>query len=298
MHVENKFTDTLWRQCAGSGLAITVLTLAFACNPPVQRRTGEKEGSLESLQETRIGTRGVTPSLPGSINLPHNLGEATVQVSLASIPMVLLPTGSYQMGSTAGEQDEQPVHEVRITRPFWIGKHEVTQGQWKAVMEGNPSGFQGDLQRPVENVTWDDAQEFLRRLNKMQSKWKFRLPTEAEWEYACRAGTEGMTYGPTEDVAWYGGNSGRTTHPVGQKQPNAFGLYDMLGNVWEWCQDNYGPYDAAPQSDPLGASSGPSRVCRGGCWRGIKGSRSPRRLGYGPGHRDANLGLRLVGFRS
>jgi formylglycine-generating enzyme required for sulfatase activity len=231
------------------------------------------------------------------MGLPNSLGEVTVRVNQASIPMVQLPAGSYRMGSTAGEVDERPIHEVKITRPFWIGKHEVTQGQWKAVMGGNPSGFLGDLQRPVENVSWDDTQEFLRRLNRMQSEWSFRLPTEAEWEYACRAGTEGVTYGPTDAVAWYGGNSGRSTHPVGQKQPNAFGLYDMLGNVWEWCEDHYGPYGAIPQIDPTGASSGPSRVCRGGCWRGLVGSRSARRLGYGPGHRDANLGLRLVGTR-
>jgi formylglycine-generating enzyme required for sulfatase activity len=146
-------------------------------------------------------------------------------------------------------------------------------------------------------VTWVDAQDFLRRLNQLQSKWNFRLPTEAEWEYACRAGTEGDTYGPVDDVAWYGGNSDRTTHPVGQKQPNAFGIYDMLGNVWEWCQDYYGPYEATPQLDPTGAFSSARRVCRGGCWRGPRGSRSPRRLRYGPSHRDINLGLRIVGVR-
>jgi formylglycine-generating enzyme required for sulfatase activity len=271
-------------------LVATLLTLA--CTPLVQTRPGKADRAIDQVKASRS-----TPHQPSSITLPHNLGEATMRLGKASFSMVLVPTGSYRMGSTAGEVDEQPVHEVRITKAFWIGKYEVTQGQWRAVMGGNPSGFQGDLQRPLENVTWDDAQEFISRLNQRQSEWSFRLPTEAEWEYACRAGTDGDTYGPVDDVAWYGGNSERTTHPVGQKQPNAFGTYDMLGNVWEWCQDYYGPYEAAPQVDPTGASSGAVRVCRGGCWRGPVGSRSPRRLGYGPGHRDINLGLRLVGVQ-
>ncbi len=273
-----------------NSLLLLTTLLALACNPPVQRQKGDK--AVMAPPRTQMIFQS------SSTALPHNLEEADVRVSSGSIPMVLLPAGSYRMGSTTGEVDERPVHDVSITRPFWIGKHEVTQGQWKAVMGSNPSGFQGDLERPVENVTWEDTQEFLRRLNRMQSEWSFRLPTEAEWEYACRAGTEGMTYGPTDDVAWYGANSGRTTHPVGQKQPNAFGIYDMLGNVWEWCQDYYGPYEAAQQSDPTGLPWGPTRVCRGGCWRGLAGSRAPRRLGYGPSHRDANLGLRLVGTRS
>ena len=149
------------------------------------------------------------------------------------IRLVEIPGGSFDMGSTVGP-GEAPVHRVAV-RSFWMGVTEVTQAQWQAVMGNNPSHFKkGGLDAPVEMVSWDDAQAFVRKLNDRESDWRYRLPSEAEWEYACLAGTAKDPYGPAEAVAWIKENSGGTTHPVGLKQPNAFGLYDMFGNVPEW----------------------------------------------------------------
>jgi formylglycine-generating enzyme required for sulfatase activity len=178
-----------------------------------------------------------------------------------------------------------------------IGKHEVTQGQWKMVMGSNPSNFKscGD-NCPVERVSWDDAQQFINKLNSMTGK-RYRLPTEAEWEYACRAGGAEEYCGSNkiDAVAWYEGNSGRETHPVGQKQANAWGIHDMSGNVWEWCQDWYGSSYPSGTKNPTGASSGSGRVDRGGSWDGGAGGvRSANRGGLGPGLRDRYLGFRLL----
>ena len=160
-------------------------------------------------------------------------------------------------------------HEVTITKPFYMGKYVVTQEQYEAIMGNNPSHFKG-AQNPVEMVSWDDAQAFCQKLSKKSGK-TVRLPTEAEWEYACRAGTSTKYYsGDSEEdlkrVAWYEANSNDTTHPVGQKEPNKFGLYDMHGNVWQWCQDWYGDYTANEVADPQGPAQGASRVLRGGSW--------------------------------
>jgi formylglycine-generating enzyme required for sulfatase activity/ankyrin repeat protein len=177
---------------------------------------------------------------------------------------VWIPTGEFRMGSNEEMEDEQPVHRVHIDG-FWMGKYEVTQGQWKTVMHDNPATFNKGDDYPVETVNWDDTQDFIAALS-AGSGIHFRLPTEAEWEYACKAGKPGQDDGELGDIAWFNENSNNATHPVGQKKPNAWGLYDMLGNVWEWCQDWYGRYDPLLRVNPIGPGSGSSRVIRGGSW--------------------------------
>lgn len=191
-----------------------------------------------------------------------------------------IPPGSFQMGSVAVEpnrgpdelQDahEQPAHLVTLTRGFWIFDTPCTQALWQAVLGDNPSQFAGAL-RPVENVSWDDVQRFLAAVNRLLPAIQLALPSEAQWEHACRAGTAGSRYAALDDVAWYNGNSGQQSHDVGQKQPNPWGLYDTLGNVFEWCRDvAFRKYPRQAQYDPVqeiaGAGTGVSRVIRGGSW--------------------------------
>lgn len=182
--------------------------------------------------------------------------------------MVKVEGGTFQMGNINGDENETPVHNVTLS-DFYIGETEVTQALWKAVMGNNPSYFIGDS-LPVENVNWDDCQEFIGKLNVLTGK-TFRLPTEAEWEYAARAGSKSRGYKYSgsdilQNVAWYSDNSDSATHFVRMKSPNELGLYDMSGNVWEWCADWYGSYSSAPQINPSGPSSGDFRVLRGGSW--------------------------------
>ncbi len=214
-----------------------------------------------------------------------------------TIEMVSIPNGTFNMGSTSSEsnEDECPMHTVALST-FQIGKYEVTQGQWKAVMGSNPAHFPKGDNYPVENVSWDDAQAFIQKLNAMTGK-RFRLPTEAEWEYACRAGTSGERYGNLDAIAWHSSNSGASTHPVGQKKANAWGLFDMLGNVLEWCQDWYGLYSSDFKAKPAGPTSGSRRVNRGGSWIPIPSTRhmrAARRNSCVPNFRNASLGLRLA----
>jgi formylglycine-generating enzyme required for sulfatase activity len=185
------------------------------------------------------------------------------QVGMEFMP---IPAGSFRMGSEDGRDDEKPVHQVTISKGFLMGRYEVTQGQWKAVIGREPSNFKGN-DFPVQFVTWNDAQEFIRRLNQTNHGYTYRLPTEAEWEYACRAGTNAeYDAGDIEMMAWYDANSENKIHPIGYKHENAWGLYDILGNVSEWCQDWYGKdyYANSPATDPTGPSSGQERVKRGG----------------------------------
>jgi formylglycine-generating enzyme required for sulfatase activity len=162
----------------------------------------------------------------------------------------LISAGDFYMGSEESG-DEKPVHKVKINNPFYLGIYPVTQREWKAVMDDNPSYFKGD-DMPVEQVSWDDVQEFIKKLNEKEGTDRYRLPSEAEWEYACRVGTTSRySFGDDEsklgDYAWYDDNSGDKTHPVGQKKPNSWGLYDMHGNVWEWVQDKWhDSYGGAP----------------------------------------------------
>ena len=233
-------------------------------------------------------------------------GLDTITTRTAGITLKRIPAGTFQMGSPdgTGEEDEHPQHEVRITRPFYLGVTEVTQAQYEAVMGNNPSWFsatgggkdkvagQSTGQHPVENVSWLDAVKFCNKLSEMEGRkpfyeingetvrvpdWKasgYRLPTEAEWEYAC-----GGDPADLEEHAWFGGNSGKVTHPVGKKLTNRFGLHDMLGNVWEWCWDAYDKdyYKQSPRDDPTGpdAAGAADRVIRGGSW----GSPAPLPVG-------------------
>ena len=210
---------------------------------------------------------------------------------------VWVPAGEFRMGSTSSEadNDERPVTRVRISRGFWLGKYEVTQSEWQAVMGSNPSRFAGCGRCPVEEVSWEDVQQFIRRLNSQEGREVYRLPTEAEWEYAARAGTAGDRYGNLDAIAWYRQNSGGRTQPVGGKTPNAWGLHDMLGNVFEWVQDWHGDYPRGAVTDPRGPGSGSYRVSRGGGWDDGAGFvRAPFRRYALPGARIDDLGFRLL----
>ena len=228
---------------------------------------------------------------------------------------VLVPAGSFMIGSPPdepGRGDDERQHRVTLTKGFYMGVTEVTQGQWCQIMGNNPSHFRDcGADCPVEFVSWNDCQEFVKHLNEREGGNKYRLPTEAEWEYACRAGSitafangsitkTGCGHDPNLDVmGWYCGNSGKKPHPVAQRKPNAFGLYDMHGNIWEWCQDWYGPYPSGHVSDPTGPSSGSDRVLRGGGWHeDVEGCRSALRVGRSPASRAGTLGFRLTGTLS
>jgi formylglycine-generating enzyme required for sulfatase activity len=223
----------------------------------------------------------------GAILMLKKIDDALAKIEIKSSPSILtldlgkgvtmklvrIRPGKFMMGSPDSEQgrrgNEGPQHEVTISKLLYLGVTEVTQAQYEAVIGTNPSQFQGPT-NPVENVTWNDATEFCRKLSEKTGK-AFRLPTEAEREYACRAGSKtrfsfGDSEGALGDYAWHKGNSAGTSHPVGRKNPNAWGLYDMHGNVWEWCADWYGSYPSWPSTDPQGATSGGDRVVRGGAW--------------------------------
>ncbi|MBM3859468.1 MAG: formylglycine-generating enzyme family protein [Verrucomicrobia bacterium] len=204
-----------------------------------------------------------------SADLSVHSSEKQLTVDLGGgiiIEAVAVPAGSFMMGSENGREDEKPVHKVTITKSFYMGKYEVTQEQWEAVMGNNPSSYKGG-KHPVGNVSWNDCEAFLAKLNEKLDAWKASLPTEAQWEYACRAGTTtkyfwGDDDGRLGEYAWFKSDAGGTTHPIGLKKPNAWGLYDMIGNVWEWCSDWYGNYTAEPQQDPKGSKPGKRYVLR------------------------------------
>jgi len=213
---------------------------------------------------------------------------------------VLIPAGTFVMGSPDSDAEalaeEKPAHRVTISQPFYLGKYEVTQAQWEKVMDTNPSRFTGNPNRPVENVSWEDVQEFITRLNKQEGWEVCRLPTEAQWEYAARAGTTPERYGDVDAIAWYGENSDKETHAVGKKRPNAWGLYDMLGNVWEWCHDGVRTYTAYTTVDPIGPTgAGAPRVIRGGSWYyPARHVRAALRYWIRPGYRLDYLGFRCA----
>ena len=216
--------------------------------------------------------------------------------------MVKVEGGTFMMGATSEQgsdawDGEKPAHQVTLS-DYYIGKYEVTQAEWEAVMGKNPSYFKGD-NRPVEKVSWEDCQEFIKKLNSLTGL-QFSLPTEAQWEYASRGGNKSRGYKYSgsknlKDVAWYGKNSKDQIHPVGMKQANEIGLYDMSGNVWEWCSDWHGSYSSNSQTNPTGAASGSYRVLRGGSYySGAGDCRVSFRSYYTPGNRGILLGLRLV----
>ncbi|MCY2993224.1 MAG: SUMF1/EgtB/PvdO family nonheme iron enzyme [Planctomycetota bacterium] len=263
----------------------------------------------------------VTANSPGVAKDPKNLERPTPAkeepalrfgiINSLGMKLVLIPSGEFLMGSpdSIAEADakEKPQHRVQITRPFYLGVYEVTQAQYQKVVGSNPSHFKGDS-LPVETVSWEDAVAFCKRLSEVAEERlagrTYRLPTEAEWEYACRTGsTSKYSFGESEaeleKYAWYDKNSGKRTHPVGANQANVWGLYDMLGNVWEWCQDGYGPYEAGPVTDPSGPGSASYRVDRGGSWINTSAfCRAAYRYWSSPSFRCDSLGFRLAAVQS
>ena len=227
--------------------------------------------------------------------------NGTLTVNGIKYNMVWVDGGTFRMGATPEQgsdayDNEKPVHSVTLSG-YYIGKTEVTQALWKAVMGSNPSYFKGD-NLPVEQVSWDDCQKFIRKLNALTGQ-NFRLPTEAEWEFACRGGNNSCGYKYSgsnyiDNVAWYDGNSGNKTRPVATKLPNELGIYDMTGNVWEWCSDWKGDYSSGAQTNPKGPYDGSGRVIRGGSWCFSAGfCRSSSRYYFSPDLRFNGHGLRL-----
>jgi WD40 repeat protein/serine/threonine protein kinase/formylglycine-generating enzyme required for sulfatase activity len=262
---------------------------------PAITRLREAKGSAEE-QARRQSEKDSTVRLTD--DKPFTPGERLV----LGLPVRWIPPGSFLMGSMDPEESrgvDEVQHEVVLSRGFFMAETECTQGQWAAIRGGDPSNFWG-RNRPVEQVSWEEAVEFCNRLTEFQRKngilppnWTWRLPTEAEWEYAARAGNEGERPGELDAIAWYGGNSGSQTHPVGTKLPNAWGLHDMIGNVWEWCSDWYGDYRTERVTDPMGPSSGTVRCGRGGSWFNVQGlSRTASRSWGAPTLRNRNLGFR------
>jgi formylglycine-generating enzyme required for sulfatase activity len=247
------------------------------------------------------------------VSVAPTITENPITIPGLNFEMMPIPAGTFVMGSPDDEKDrdvggnEGPQTTVTITKPFWLGKTEVTQAQWKAVMGNNPSYHTGD-DLPVEMISWSDAAAFCQKLNEMArdtlpAGYHYTLPTEAQWEYACRAGTttrfyygDDPGYNQLEKYAWYGVNNSGKTHPVGGKLPNDWGLHDMHGNVWEWCLDFKGDYYGGRVTDPQGSQSGTDRVFRGGGWNDVaKYCRSAFRNGRRPhGSNSSDLGFRVA----
>jgi formylglycine-generating enzyme required for sulfatase activity len=246
-------------------------------------------------------TKGPKPAILVATEFTNELG----------MKFVLIPAGTFIMGSPLNEPQrgsDEGQHKVTLTRPFYMQTTEVTQRQWREVMGENPAHFSTCGENcPVENVSWHDTQRFIARLNAIPGTSTYRLPTEAEWEYAARSGSQtalsngsitatGCAHDSTLDrIGWYCGNSGQKLHPVAKKEPNAWGLYDMHGNVWEWCRDwHSSDYPSSTVSDPGGPSIGTYRVSRGGSWYcGTKSCRSANRYRVKPGYRNFLIGFRL-----
>ena len=256
-------------------------------------REGEHyRAALELLDKAELAMAAAEAAAEAARRKP---GESRV---FDGMEFAWVPAGKFRMGSTSAEAEphEQPVTQVRISRGFWLGKYELTQSEWQAVTGTNPSEFSGCGRCPVDSVSWDDVQHFIRRLNGRAGRDRYRLPTEAEWEHAARAGTSGGRYAENLDaIAWYSDNSENRRHPVGQKAPNAWGLHDMLGNVIEWVQDWYGRYPGGTVTDPQGPRFGSGRVIRGGSWwYPARGSRASSRAESTPADTGNVLGFRLL----
>ena len=266
-------------------------------------KLAEVSGSNTNMAQSPIPSAPVTPTTtapqPSEIPISStssstaSSGGGEVEsftVNGVTFEMMRVKGGSFMMGSEDGNSDEKPVHRENVST-FYIGKTEVTQALWKAVMGDDPSYFKG-ANRPVERVSWDDCQEFVDRLSRLTGK-RFRLPTEAEWEYAARGGnlSWGYKYSGSDNidrVAWYYDNSGKETHPVAQKLVDELSIYDMTGNVWEWTSDNYSDNYNSPRNSS-------TRVIRGGSWNDSASyCRVANRYYYSPGGRSNNLGLRLA----
>ena len=296
---------------AGEGLEREILVPVFIeeVRPPLAFRRihtasmVDWKGSKEDLPFKRLiedVSRVLGPLNTSSIRFPSPAIDQlpSTYTNSLGIEFLLIQPGTFMMGSDSGSDREKPVHRIEITKPFFFGKYPITQSEWSKVMGNNPSRYKNSGHLPVESVSWSDVMAFIERVN--QKEPGYRLPTEAEWEYVCRAGTSSTYYfGDSEwdlDMyAWYGDNSGGQTQIVGQKRPNAWGFYDMLGNVWEWVTDWYGQYESSTIVDPQGPSEGSFRVIRGGTWES-KGweLRSAHRGSGDPQHRSELTGFRLV----
>jgi formylglycine-generating enzyme required for sulfatase activity len=249
-------------------------------------------------EQTPVATAEVKPApkpAPAAVAAASSLVLPNELTNSIGMKFRLIQPGTFMMGS--------PAHQVTLTKQYYMGNYPVTQSEYARIMGSNPSRFKGDC-HPVEQVSWEDATAFIQKLNGLPEERAagrvYRLPTESEWEYACRAGSSrAYCFGEDEarlgEYAWYGANSGRKTHPVGQKAPNAWGLYDMHGNVWEWCSDWYGDYPSGSVRDPKGPSTGSYRVNRGGSWYDEAAHcRSADRNRNVPSNRYYSLGFRLA----
>ena len=263
-------------------------------------QTASITGTLASNAVASSNTSGYSS---GSSSMASGSNTISIPVKNGiSIEMVKVEAGTFMMGATPEMENpfdnEKPTHQVTLTNDYYIGKYEVTQALWQAVMGKKPSRFKGD-NLPVVSVSWNDCQKFISKLNRKTGK-KFRLPTEAEWEYAARGGKKSRCYqysgsNNISDVAWYYNNSCSKTYIAGSKQANELGIYDMSGNVKEWCQDWFGSYSSSSQVNPTGANSGSYCVGRGGSWNCVAGSCNPStRFSFAPDDRYDDLGLRLV----
>ncbi len=272
----------------------------------------EPDHRLVPVPSAQLAVAGNRLALLNKILPPAVLGPVPGrpwEIAHLGLKLVWIEPGTFLMGSQVGELPyrpaTQPVTQVTLSEGFWLGQTEVTQGQYEAVMGNNPSFFTRlGKDAPVEKVSWDDAMEFCQKLTqreqtfgRLPSGYAYTLPTEAQWEYACRAGTTGdfAGTGKLDDMGWHQENGDDTTQPVGMKRPNAWGLYDMHGNVWEWCLDWLGRYPGGSVSDPTGPTLGSDRVARGGgAWVVASYCRSAFRFGYSPDYRFDILGFRLA----
>ena len=290
-------------------LLLALFPLFLLAQLPVTRNSTKPKSKPKTEQTAKPTPAKKQTSQPAKPKYGQRSNAASTSASNAKLNlkyltsnMVYVSGGTFTMGATSEQVSdahdrEKPAHSVTVSG-FYICKYEVTQALWKAVMGSNPSYWEGD-NLPVEQVSWNDCQDFIRKLNALTGK-NFRLPTEAEWEFAARGGnnSRGYKYAGSNnigDVAWYDGNSGSKTHVVGTKSPNELGIYDMSGNVREWCQDWYGSYSSASQTNPTGTNSGSYRVARGGGWCGYaRYCRSSYRYGFASFDFYSNGGLRLV----
>lgn len=314
----NVSCDVSWLSIRQNGNTFTIVATP---NTSSEMRTGKVTVSLSGVSNLEpvvvtVRQAGIDATFSGigfdddeDWNGNHhddgNLENKTFTVNGVSFDMIAVEGGTFIMGATAEQGsdaffDEKPPHQVTLSS-YYIGKTEVTQELWQAVMGSNPSDFKGD-KKPVERVSWNDCQEFITKLNSLTGQ-KFRLPTEAEWEYAARGGNNSKGYkysgsNDIDDVAWHTENSNSTTHDVGQKVPNELGIYDMSGNVWEWCQDWYEEYSSSAQTNPIGPNSGSSRVLRGGSWDDDASyCRSSCRIDCNPDSRNFYFGINYLGLR-
>lgn len=277
-------------------ITLIALLLSLICTAIALGQGRARRRTTTPAKKPATASQSPTPQPPAAQTVADTIKPGTLMSNQLGIEFIYVPSGSFVMGSDNGSADERPAHRVTIRRGFYMGRYEITQAQWQTVMGSNPSNFKGE-DLPVEQVSWTDAQEFVKKLNERNDAFVYRLPTEAEWEYACHAGMTGESMGALDTLAWYFNNSAGKTHPVGQKQPNAWGLYDTLGNVWEWCEDVYHEtYRGAPTDGSAWLTGDMKyRVLRGGSW--IDNAfycRVNERIRATPDTRQRNSGLRIV----